>query len=98
MFRSSIKQVLSETFSKKTKNILDVLKEMTIGTNTNTCIRGSSREYRPCNIYKIIIMARQKEQEGNMFIDPTNFTFEKYVTKLKGVFKVLKKYGVLLYE
>ena len=28
----------------------------------------------------------------------TNFTFEKYVTKLKGVFNVLQKYGVLLYK
>ena len=28
----------------------------------------------------------------------TNFTFEKYVTKLKGIFNVFEKYGVPLYE
>ena len=28
----------------------------------------------------------------------TNFTFDKYVTKLKGIFNVLEKYGVPLYE
>ena len=28
----------------------------------------------------------------------TTFTFEKYVTKLKGVFNVLVKYGIPLYE
>ena len=28
----------------------------------------------------------------------TTFTFEKYVTKLKGIFNVLEKYGVPLYE
>ena len=28
----------------------------------------------------------------------TTFTFEKYVTNLKGIFNVLEKYGVLLYE
>ena len=27
----------------------------------------------------------------------TNFTFEKYVVKLKGVFNVFEKYGVPLY-
>ena len=27
----------------------------------------------------------------------TNFTFEKYITKLKVVFNVLEKYGVPLY-
>ena len=28
----------------------------------------------------------------------TEFTFEKYVTKIKGIFNVLDKYGILLYE
>ena len=28
----------------------------------------------------------------------TPFTFEKYVTKLKGIFNVLEKYGVPLYK
>ena len=28
----------------------------------------------------------------------TTFTFEKYVTNLKGIFNVLEKYGVPLYE
>ena len=28
----------------------------------------------------------------------TTFTFEKYVTKLKGLFNMLEKYGVPLYE
>ena len=28
----------------------------------------------------------------------TNFTFEKYVTKIKGVLNVLERYGVPLYE
>ena len=28
----------------------------------------------------------------------TTFTFEKYVTKLKGIFNVLGKHGDLLYE
>ena len=28
----------------------------------------------------------------------TTFTFYKYVTKLKGIFNVLEKYGVPLYE
>ena len=36
---------------------------------------------------------------NNIFYkNETTFKFEKYVTKLKGVFNVLEKYGVPLYE
>ena len=64
-------------------------------------------EESPYNIYKLIMIAYQKAHEGNKLLDPTKvkiyknettFTFEKYVTKLKGVFHVLDKYGVPLYE
>ena len=35
----------------------------------------------------------------NIFYKNENtFTFEKYVTKLKGIFNVLEKYGVPLYK
>ena len=33
-----------------------------------------------------------------LYKNETTFIFEKYVTKLKGVFSVLGKYGVPLYE
>ena len=33
-----------------------------------------------------------------IYKNETTFTFEKYVTKLKGLFNMLEKYGVPLYE
>ena len=33
-----------------------------------------------------------------LYNNETTFTLEKYVTKLKGIFNMLEKYGVTLYE
>ena len=34
----------------------------------------------------------------DFYDNETNFTFDKYVTKLKGIFNVLDKYCVMIYK
>ena len=70
-------------------------------------LRGSSVTEKPHKTYKLVMMSHQKAHKGNKLLDlnlkkfyknETTFTFEKYVTKLKGLFNMLEKYGVPLYE
>ena len=40
----------------------------------------------------------RSDLKKKIYKSETNFTFENYVTKLNGIFNVLDKYGVPLYE
>ena len=70
-------------------------------------LRSPSVTERTCNIYKLIMMSRQKAHKGNKFLDlnlkknyknETTFTLDKYVKKLKDIFNVLDKYGAPIYK
>ena len=42
--------------------------------------------------------ASRVDLKNIFYKNETDFTFDKYVTKLKGIFNMLEKYGFPLYE
>ena len=95
-------------FTRDSSKVIDILKELTLGTDAETwikglkCVRKSMQELQ--NQYDCTSEGARRNQVAradlnNIFYkNETTFTFEKYVTNLKGVFNVLEKYGVLLYR
>ena len=81
---------------------------MTLGTESETSIEGlkciiKAMQELQDNYDSTSEGARRKQVDKadlkNIFYNnETTFTFEKYVTKLKGVLNVLEKYGVMVYE
>ena len=95
-------------FTRDSKKVLDILKEMTLGTDAETWIKGlkcgrKSMQKLHAHYEGTPEGARMKQVDRadlKKIFDKneTTFTFEKYVTKFKGIFNVLGKYGVPLYD
>ena len=93
-------------FTRDSRKVLDIIKELTLGTESETCIKGlkcginSMQELQAH--YEFISEGEQRKQfyradlRNIFYKNETTFTFEKYVTNIKGVFNVLVKYGVPL--
>ena len=88
---------MSPRYSRK---FLDVIKEMTLGTDSETWIKGlkcSRKEMQELQYHYDVtseVSRRKKvartELNEIFYKNETTFIFENYVTKLKGVFNVLE--------
>ena len=86
------------------RKILDILKELTLRTDAETCIKGlkcgkkSMQElqahYDGTSEESLRKQVSRSYLKKIFYNNYNTFTFEKYVTKLKGFFNVLDKYGV----
>ena len=95
-------------FTRDSRKVLYILKEMTLVTDAETWIKGlkcSRKEMQKLQPYYYGTSegARRKEVARAdirkiLYKNENTFTFEKYVTKLRGVFNLLEKYDVPLYE
>ena len=95
-------------FTRDLGKVLDILKELTLETDSKTwinvlkCVRKSIQQLQAN--YDVTLESALNKQVARsdlnkiFYKNETNFTFDKYVTKLKGMFNVLDKYGVSLYE
>ena len=100
--------LVGNMFIRESRKVIDILKELTLGTYAKTCIKVLKFVRKATQELQAYYdgtseVARRKFFSGanlkkNFYKNGTNFTFEKYVTKLKGIFNVLEKYGVTLYE
>ena len=88
-------------FIRDSRKVLGILKELTLGTDVETWIKG-------LNCGRKVMQELQSHYDGTsegarmkqvaradlkdiFYNNETTFTFENYVTKLKGVFNVLGK-------
>ena len=95
-------------FTRDSRKVLNILKEITLGNHAETWIKGLK-----CGIK--LMQELQDHYDGTpegsrskqvarvylkkiLYKNDTTFTFENYVIKLKGGFKVFEKYGVPLYK
>ena len=88
-------------FTRDSRKVLDILKELTLGTDAETWIEGLKQNRKAIQElqahYARKLEGAQRKQVARadlkkiFYKNETNFTFEKYVTKLKGIFNVLKK-------
>ena len=95
-------------WDRDSRKVLDILKEMTLGTDAETWIKGlkcgrkAMRElqyhYDGTSEGERRKQAARADLKKTFYKNETTFTFEKYVTKLKGIFNVLERYGVPLYK
>ena len=87
-------------FTRDSRKVLDILKEMTLGTDSETwikglkCIRKAIQELQDHYDGTAEGSRRKKvartELNEIFYKNETTFIFENYVTKLKGVFNVLE--------
>ena len=95
-------------FTRDSWKVLDILKEATCGTDAETwikCLKYGRKAMQELQYYYYGTSegARRKQVAradlNQIFYKNDNiFTFEVYVTKLKGILNVLEKYDVPLYE
>ena len=95
-------------FIRDSGKVLDIIKEPTLGIDAETYIKGLEWGIKVTqdlqdNCDDTPEGARRKKvaiDDWNkiFYKNETTFTFDKYVTKCKGIFNVLEKYGVPLYE
>ena len=95
-------------FTRDSRNVIDILKELTLGNDAVIWIKGlkcgrKAMEELQAHYDGTPEGLRRKQVaredlKNILYNNETNFTFEKYFTKLKGIFNVLGKYGVPLYE
>ena len=100
--------IVGNMFTRYSRKVIDILKELTLGTDAETLIKGLKCGRKAIQElqahYDVTSEGAQRKQVDRAYIkkvfykNETTLTFEKYVTKLKGFFNVLEKYGVLLYE
>ena len=100
--------LVGDIFTRDSSKVIDILKELTIGTDAETWIKGLK-----CG--RKAIQELQAHYDGTsegarrkqvaradlkkiLYENETTFTFEKFVTNFKGILNVLEKYGVPLYE
>ena len=94
-------------FIRDSRKVIDILKVLTLGTDTETWIKCLKSEIKSIQELQAhydgtsYVSGRKQVDRAelkNMFYkNETTSTFEKYDTKLKGIFNVLDKYGVPLY-
>ena len=100
--------LVGKMFTRDSRKVLDILKELTLGTDAETWIKGlkcgrKAMQELQAHYDGTSEGARRKQVarvdlKKIFYKNETTFTFEKYVTNLKGIFNVLEGYGVPLYE
>ena len=100
--------IVGNIFTIDSMKVLYVLREPTLVTDSETWIKGikcgrKSIQEIQAHYYGAPVGAQRKkvaraDPKKIFYKNETNFTFEKYVTKIKGIFNVLEKYGVTLHE
>ena len=100
--------LVGNMFTRDSGKVLDVLKELTLVNDTETWIKyikcGRKAMQKLQDHYDVTSEGAQMKQVARadlkkiFYKNETTFTFEKYATKIKGIFNVLETYGVLLYE
>ena len=100
--------LVGNLFIRDSRKIIDIIKELTLGTDAKTCIKGLKCGRNAMQELQSHYDRTQKDTRKKQvakadlkkifYKNETNFTLEKYVTKLKGVFNVLDIYGITLYE
>ena len=100
--------IVGNIFIRDSSKVIDVLKELTLGNQSKTLIKGikcgrkSTQEIKAHYDGTSEGARRKKLSSDNLnkilYKNETTFTSQKYVTKLKEMFNVLGKYGVPLYE
>ena len=100
--------LVGKMFTRYPMKVLDIIKELSLDNNSEICIKGlkccrEDIQELQDNYYVTPQGAQRKKVDRYdlkkiFYKNETNFTFENYVTKLKGIFNVLDKYGVLIYE
>ena len=95
-------------FTRDSKKVQDILKELTLGTDAEKWIKGlkcGKKAMQELQAYYEGTSegARRKQVDiadlNNIFYkNETTLTFDKYITKLKAIFNVLETYGVPLYK
>ena len=99
--------LVGNRFTRYLKEVIDIIKELTLGTDAEIwievkCTRKAMQELQAH--YDVTPEGSRRKQfyredlKKIFYKNETNFKFAKYVTKLKGIFNVLEKYGVPLYE
>ena len=95
-------------FTRDSRKVVYIIKELIIGTDSETWIKGikcgrkAMQELQAHYEGKSEGSQRKQVARADLtkifYKNETNFTFEKYVTNIKGVFHMLEKYGVPLCE
>ena len=95
-------------FTRDSRKVLNIIKELNLGTDSETwikvlkCGRKAMHELQAQYDGTPEGACRKQVYRADpnkiLYKNETNFSFEKYVTKLKGILNVLEKYGVPLYE
>ena len=94
--------LVGNMFTRGSRKVIDILKELTLGNKGLNCGRKAMKELQ--YHYDGTSEGAQRKQvyradiKKKFYKNETTFTFEKYVTKPKGVFNVLGKYSFPLYE
>ena len=100
--------LVENMFTRDSSKVLDILKELTLGTDAETWIKGLKCVRKAMHKLQYHYDDTSEVERNNkvaradlrniFYNNETTFTFEKYVKKLKGIFNVLEKYCVPLYE
>ena len=100
--------LVENMFTRDSRKVINILKKLNLGTDSKTwingikCARKSIQEIQPH--YDGMSEGTQSKQVVKYYLrkifynKETTFTFENHVTKIKGIFNVLEKYGVPIYE
>ena len=93
-------------FTRDSRKFLDILKEMSLGTDAETSIKGLKcgrkaiqelqAHYDGTSEGAQMKQVSREDLNKIFYKNETTFKFEKYVTKLKRILNVLEKYGVPL--
>ena len=87
-------------FTRDSRKVIDILKELTLGTDSETrikgikCVRKAMQElqYHYDGTSEGVHKKKVARADLNkiLYNNETSFIFEKYVTKIKGIFNVLE--------
>ena len=100
--------LVGNMFTRDSRKVIDIIKELTLGTDAETWIKGLKygrkvmQELQAHYDGKSEVARRKQVSRADLkkisYKNENTFTFEKYVTKLKDIFNVLEKYSVPLYK
>ena len=96
-----------DTFTKDPRKVLNILKELTIGNDSERCIKGLKyarkemqdlqAHYHGMSEGEHIKQVERVDLKKIFNKNENIYTLEKYVTKIKGIFNMVEKYGVNIY-
>ena len=100
--------LVGNMFTRDSRKVIDILKELTLGTDANIWIKGIKCGRKAIQglqaHYNGTSEGARRKQVARadlnkiFYKNDTTFTFEKYVKNLKEIFNVLEIYGDPIYE